>query len=173
MHRKRITPPMLLNWVFLMKSHPTKKEMQILHPRLLLRNPGQNGLKCNSSWWQLWKEPKVYQKIPNKDPIRVREGTFGSTSTSSQRSQWPSTAETAMLPKIIKLRLGGITKTRSNARFSKVGGICSSAQHARPLNSQRGEHSRTSSQYLDWTWNLCQCWHQTSAKKHSSQSSIS
>ena len=48
--QEKHTPPVLLNWALLVKSHATKKEILNLTLRPLLRSPGQSGLKCNSSW---------------------------------------------------------------------------------------------------------------------------
>ena len=45
-------------------SHWTTKEIPILTPGLLLRSPGQSGLRCNSTYWQLLKGWKVHWKSP-------------------------------------------------------------------------------------------------------------
>ena len=108
MNRKSITLPVLLNWALLVRFHLNKKEILILTQRILLMRPGQNGLKCNSSWWQLLKELKAHWRKPHdRDPIRGREGTVRVPVPTARDPNGKVTAKTILWPKIIKLRPNG------------------------------------------------------------------
>ena len=57
-----------------------------------------------------------------RDPIRVREGTVKVPVPAARDPNDNVIAKTAMQPEIIKLRPGGMTKTRSNTIIAKDGG---------------------------------------------------
>ena len=177
--QESIAPPVLLNQVLLVMPHLTKKEILILTLRLLLRSPGQNGLKCNSSWWWLLKGLKVHWKTrfsTNRNLIRVREGTVKVPVSTARDPNSNVTTKTVMWPKIIKLRPGGNDWNHIQCYNCQGWGHmqheCSNAWNARPLNFQV-RHNRTSPKHLGQTWYLSQCQCQTPANEHSSQSSIS
>ena len=159
MNRKSIALHALLNQVLLVEAHPTKREVLILTLRLLLRNPGQNGLKYNSSWWQLLRGLRMHWRNPhNKGSIRVREGTVRALVPAARDLNSKVTAKTVVQPKTIKLWPGGVILTRSNAIIARAGGM-----------RHEGKTQQNLPQHLGWTQNLHQCQCQTLPNKHSFQ----
>ena len=91
------------------------KEIPILTPWCLLESPGQSGLRWSSNIWQLLKGLKMHQRKPNnRDPTGVRE-IIKMPVVMAQGPKGKLVAKIMMQLEAIKIRLGGMIETRSNA----------------------------------------------------------